>query len=121
MSSAVVSTSAALSRPFVFEDEADGEVRSLPNARQVPEEALVGTATLGCPGDPGSSDRCVSAASHFLAAAIFPLPALLPFLSKRSNTAATISGNPTVASTKTSPNLPPSAGGTNFPQDIASL
>src|SRR5579863_889761 len=51
---------------------------------------------------------------HFFAA-VFPLPALLPFLSSRSNTAATIKGSPTVASTNTSPNLPPSAGGTNFP------
>src|SRR6266851_4427192 len=39
----------------------------------------------------------------------------------RSSTAATISGRPTVASTKTSPNFPPSAGGTNFPHEIASL
>src|SRR5207244_8958983 len=38
-----------------------------------------------------------------------------------SSTAATISGKPTVASTKTSPKRPPSAGGTNFPQEIASL
>ena len=34
---------------------------------------------------------------------------------------ATISGKPTVASTKTSPKRPPSAGGTNLPQEIASL
>ena len=33
----------------------------------------------------------------------------------------TISGKPTVASRNTSPNLPPSAGGTNLPQEIASL
>jgi recombination protein RecA len=54
MSSAVVSTSAALGRPFVFEDEADGEMRSLPGTRQVPEEALVGTAALSRPVE-GSS------------------------------------------------------------------
>src|SRR5215469_15027496 len=42
-------------------------------------------------------------------------------LRRRSSTAETISGKPTVASTKTSPNLPPSAGGTNFPHDTASL
>ena len=34
---------------------------------------------------------------------------------------ATINGNPTVASTNTSPNFPPSAGGTNLPHEIASL
>ena len=39
----------------------------------------------------------------------------------RSSTAATMMGRPTVASTNTSPNLPPSAGGTNFPQEMASL
>jgi len=55
MSSAVVSTSAALGRPFVFEDEADGEVRSLPGTRQVPEKALVGTAALGCPVERSST------------------------------------------------------------------
>jgi hypothetical protein len=54
MFSAVVSTSAALGRPFVFEDEADGEMRSLPGTRQVPEEALVGTAALSRPVE-GSS------------------------------------------------------------------
>src|SRR5258708_14647751 len=43
------------------------------------------------------------------------------FFFNRSNTAATISGSPTVASTKTSPNFPPSAGGTNFPHETASL
>src|SRR5206468_11650994 len=43
------------------------------------------------------------------------------FASSRSNTAATISGRPTVASTKTSANLPPSSGGTNLPHEIASL
>jgi len=43
------------------------------------------------------------------------------FFFSRSSTAATISGRPTVASTKTSPNFPPSAGGTNFPQETASL
>src|SRR5215469_8079890 len=42
-------------------------------------------------------------------------------LRRRSSTAATTSGKPTVASTKTSPNLPPSAGGTNFPHETASL
>src|SRR5579872_5722516 len=46
-------------------------------------------------------------------------PALC-FLS-RSSTAATISGRPIVASTKTSPKRPPSAGGTNLPQETASL
>src|SRR5580698_8984786 len=40
--------------------------------------------------------------------------------SSRSRTAATMMGNPTVASTKTSPNLPPSDGGTNLPHEIAS-
>ena len=58
---------------------------------------------------------------YFFAVAVFVLLALLPFLSKRSNTAATISGKPTVASTNTSPKRPPSAGGTNFPHDTASL
>jgi hypothetical protein len=60
---------------------------------------------------------------HFLAAALAPLRPLPPFfaLSKRSITAATMSGSPTVASTKTSPNFPPSDGGTNLPQEIASL
>ena len=43
------------------------------------------------------------------------------FFFSRSSTAATISGNPTVASTKTSPNFPPSAGGTNLPHETASL
>ena len=33
----------------------------------------------------------------------------------------TMMGSPTVASTKTSPNRPPSDGGTNLPQEIASL
>ncbi len=60
-------------------------------------------------------------ALYRLTEAFFPFPALLPFLSKRSNTAATIKGSPTVASTNTSPNLPPSAGGTNLPHEIASL
>src|SRR5437588_236078 len=45
----------------------------------------------------------------------------LSCLSSRSSTAATISGNPMVASTKTSPNFPPSAGGTNLPHDTASV
>jgi hypothetical protein len=62
--------------------------------------------------------------SYFLAAtfclAVFS-ELLSLSLSNLSSTAATISGNPTVASTNTSPNLPPSAGGTNFPHEIASL
>jgi Arc/MetJ-type ribon-helix-helix transcriptional regulator len=43
------------------------------------------------------------------------------FFFNRSRTDATIIGNPTVASTKTSPNFPPSDGGTNFPHEMASL
>ena len=46
MSSAVVSTSAALGRPFVFEDEADPEVGSLASASQA---TLDRTAEGGCP------------------------------------------------------------------------
>src|SRR5712675_1744335 len=52
--------------------------------------------------------------------AVFP-PRPFLALSKRSITAATMIGNPTVASTKTSPNFPPSEGGTNLPQEMASL
>src|SRR5438270_7947391 len=37
-----------------------------------------------------------------------------------SNSAAHMIGKPTVASTKTSPKRPPSAGGTNLPQEMAS-
>src|SRR5208337_4081186 len=43
------------------------------------------------------------------------------FFFSLSSTAATTSGKPTVASTNTSPNFPPSAGGTNLPQETASL
>jgi hypothetical protein len=39
----------------------------------------------------------------------------------RSNTAPTIKGNATVASSKTSANRPPSSSGTNFPHDTASV
>src|SRR5579863_3890040 len=58
-----------------------------------------------------------------LFAALAARVALPPFLalSRRSSTAATIIGSPTVASTNTSPNLPPSDGGTNLPHEIASL
>ena len=55
------------------------------------------------------------------AAGFFPLFEVFWFLSSRSRTAATMIGRPTVASTKTSPNLPPSDGGTNLPHEIASL
>src|SRR5437899_657877 len=59
---------------------------------------------------------------YFLAPALAGLRAP-PFfaLSRRSSTAATMMGSPTVASTKTSPNFPPSDAGTNLPQEIASL
>src|SRR5579863_7200019 len=68
-------------------------------------------------------DRCSGQTAYLRATAFFPLPALCFFLSpsSRSSTAATIRGNPTVASRKTSPNFPPSAGGTNLPHDTASL
>jgi hypothetical protein len=59
--------------------------------------------------------------NHFLATAFAPLRAPFFALSRRSITAATMIGRPTVASTKTSPNFPPSEGGTNFPHEIASL
>src|SRR3984957_6403560 len=78
--------------------------------------------------------RSAKSAAYFrFAAFLTSLPfLLLPFLllevrwlflspSSRSRTAATINGKPTVASRKTSPNFPPSAGGTNLPQDTASL
>jgi hypothetical protein len=39
----------------------------------------------------------------------------------RSSTALTISGSATVASSKTSAKRPPSSGGTNFPQETASV
>src|SRR5215469_18044039 len=58
---------------------------------------------------------------YFAATFFLPFPFMFLSLSSRSNTAATIIGNPTVASTNTSPNLPPSDGGTNLPHDIASL
>jgi hypothetical protein len=59
---------------------------------------------------------------YFFEAALPDLRPLVFFpFSSRSITAATISGNPTVASTNTSPNFPPSDGGTNFPHEIASL
>ena len=60
---------------------------------------------------------------HFRAVALVPLRTLPPFLTlfNRSITAATMIGSPTVASTKTSPNFPPSEGGTNLPHEIASL
>src|ERR1700692_1000281 len=65
----------------------------------------------------------VGSRHDFFPTAFFPFlaaPLFLP-LSKRSNTAATMSGRPTVASRNTSPNFPPSAGGTNLPHEIASL
>jgi len=46
MSSAVVSTSAALGRPFVFEDESEAEVESLASASRA---SLDRTAEGGCP------------------------------------------------------------------------
>src|SRR6266566_3555564 len=39
----------------------------------------------------------------------------------RSSTARTINGSATVASSKTSANFPPSSGGTNLPQETASM
>src|SRR5581483_165216 len=60
--------------------------------------------------------------SYFRAKTFFSFFVAPPLsLSSLSRTAATIIGNPTVASTNTSPNMPPSAGGTNFPQETASL
>src|SRR5258707_9968102 len=46
--------------------------------------------------------------------------AFLYLFPSRSNTAAHMIGKPTVASRNTSPKRPPSAGGTNLPQEIAS-
>lgn len=47
MSSAVVSTSAAFSRPFIFDDDSEPEVGS---------KAHVGTAALGCPVERSSAE-----------------------------------------------------------------
>src|SRR3954469_25958618 len=68
-----------------------------------------------------SSQRIVL--KHYFLAIDFAVFLPDPFLdfSRRSMTAATTMGRPTVASTKTSPNFPPSDGGTNLPHEIASL
>src|SRR5579859_2569325 len=64
---------------------------------------------------PNPRTSAVSFLSYFLLN-----PGFLYFRPRRSNSAAIITGRPTVASTNTSPNLPPSAGGTNLPQEMAS-
>src|SRR5262249_15052069 len=79
--------------------------------------------------DERAGNRCASievtrdSIFYFLTATFsrFALPFSPFFFPNLSNTAATISGNPTVASTNTSPKRPPSAGGTNLPHEIASL
>ncbi|HEV3511403.1 MAG TPA: hypothetical protein VGS05_06840 [Candidatus Sulfotelmatobacter sp.] len=55
MSSAVVSTSAALGRPFIFDADSEPEVRPLPGANQTSEKARVGTAAPGCPVERSST------------------------------------------------------------------
>src|SRR5579862_7939679 len=55
MSSAVISTSAALGRPFLFDDEPAPEVGSISAIGRASEKIHVGTAALGCPVEQSST------------------------------------------------------------------